>query len=183
MWRGYVVKDILEFWYSERVKPLHFVKNKAFDDEITEKFLSVYEQGVAGELESWKESAEGALALVILFDQFPRNMFRDTPKAFDTDTHALNIALEVIQKGWDKTMLNEHKTYLYMPFMHSEDLDMQNQGIQLFREAGLELNLKFAIAHKDIVEKFGRFPHRNDILGRQSTPEEVEFLKQPGSSF
>lgn len=175
--------DILEFWFSDRVKQLQFVKSKSFDKEIIQKFHKTYEHAISGKLKDWENHAEGILALIILLDQFPRNMFRDTPKAFATDQKALSLSKGAIDQGLDLKLSLEYRTFLYMPFMHSEELTEQERSVELFKSFGTDITVKYAIAHLDIIKKWGRFPHRNRILNRPSTSEEIEFLTQPGSSF
>ncbi|MDG1286229.1 MAG: DUF924 domain-containing protein [Rickettsiales bacterium] len=176
-------KNILDFWFSDRVAPLRFKKNAQFDQEIYDRFFSAYEEAVGGMLSDWQQTADGCLALIILLDQFPRNMFRSTPKSFATDGQAIEISKEAINKGSDIDLTQEQRVFLYMPFMHSEELTEQELAVELYRKLGIESNLRFAIAHRDIVARFGRFPHRNDILKRDSTPEEIEFLNGPNSGF
>jgi len=176
-------EEILDFWFSKRVTALHFAKDSAFDIEIKAEFLKAYQQAADGKLEKWQESALGSLALVIMLDQFPRNMFRDTPNAFATDEYALYVAKQAIEKRLDKELSKDQRMFLYMPFMHSEDLQIQEESVKLFEGMKRPDNIDYAIAHRDIIKEFGRFPHRNKILWRKSTPEEFEFLKQPGSGF
>ena len=141
-----------------------------------------------GRLDSWKQSAESTLALIILLDQFSRNVYRDDEKSFEGDELALNIAKEVIEKQFDKKINPKRRMFFYMPFMHSENIKDQERCIELIKELAKEnkkakRNLKYSIMHKNIIEKFNRFPHRNKILGRKSTEEEIDFLKTKGSSF
>ncbi|MCP4932813.1 MAG: DUF924 domain-containing protein [bacterium] len=175
--------QIVDFWFSDAVRPLHFRKSPEFDKEIAEKFLSAYEEASRGELEQWQETAMGYLALILLLDQFPRNMFRDDKRAFATDDEACRLSLDMRTNGFEAGYSSEQMVFLHMPLMHSEDLVIQNFSVALFEELGIESNLKFAIAHRDIIARFGRFPHRNEILVRSSTAEEIEFLKQPNSGF
>jgi len=176
-------EDILDFWFSERVAPLRFVKDAGFDAEITDRFLHLYENALKGGHDDWQMNARGALALVILLDQFPRNMFRDNKRSFEADDTALTIVKASLVKGYDQELSDELCAFLYVPFMHSENLEDQEVGIALFKARDLKENERFAILHRDIIARFGRFPHRNIILGRESTEEEIEFLKGPGSSF
>lgn len=131
----------------------------------------------------WEKAPYSALALVIVLDQFPLNMFRHSPRAFSTEAEARRIAKAAVSQGFDRELTEEQKQFLYMPFMHSENREDQQRSVELFTAAGLKDALPYAIGHKEIVDRFGRFPHRNRTLGRESTPEEIEFLKQPGSSF
>ncbi len=175
-------KEILDFWFSQTAKSKWFAKDPAFDSEITQKFLSTYQLAKQQDLD-WPESPESYLALVILFDQFPRNMFRNKPEAYATDSMARDIAKKAIAKGLDSQLSEERRRFFYMPFMHSEELSEQEYAIELFTKLENKKTLNYAIIHKQIIERFGRFPHRNDVLGRQSTEAELEFLKEPGSRF
>lgn len=177
------IEEVLDFWFSEKAAPLRFRKDPAFDAEITDNFLSLYEDALKGEYDDWQMTARGALALVILLDQFPRNMFRDIKRSFEADDKALSIVKASLKKGYDQELSDELAVFLYVPFMHSENLDDQEKGVALFRSRGLKENERFAILHRDIIARFGRFPHRNKILGRKSSEEELAFLKGPGSSF
>lgn len=175
--------DILYFWFVEAGPKAWWQKSADFDALILRKFGAVHEAACAGELFDWRKRGRGRLAEVIVLDQFSRNMYRDQPRAFASDDLALVLAQEAIAQGVQKNWPADWRSFLYMPFMHSESAFMHEQAVALFSEEGLEDNLKFEFAHKKIIDGFGRYPHRNAILGRQSTPEELEFLKQPGSSF
>ena len=184
--------EVLLFWFGppgERGKRQErwFVKSDAFDREIRERFLPLHEAAAAGKLARLKETAADCLALIVLLDQFPRNMFRGTPRAFATDALALDAARHAVRAGFDRNMLAVERMFTYLPFEHSEVLADQELACELTRpldviEPGLDAH-RYAVAHRDIIQRFGRFPHRNAILGRASTPEEIEFLKGPGSSF
>jgi uncharacterized protein (DUF924 family) len=192
-------EDVLWFWLGEpgsdplAKSALWFKKDPDFDREITDRFGPALEAGMRGDLESWKKTPHGRLALVILYDQLSRNMFRDTPRAFAQDAHARDIALEAIDAGDERLLAPMERYFLYMPFMHAEDVDLQRRCVASFErlcnEASPEkrkmfdMGLHYAKLHADIVERFGRFPHRNTILGRATTKEEAEFLAKPGSSF
>ncbi|MCP4922764.1 MAG: DUF924 domain-containing protein [bacterium] len=178
-----VPETILDFWFSDRVRPLHFEKSEDFDKEIRDRFLSAHEEASKGLLTEWQQTAQGCLALVILLDQFPRNMFRGTPQSFASDRKAISVVNVAIGKRFDSSLPQEQCAFLYMPFMHSEDLGEQKFCVELYENLGVESNLQYAVAHLKIVERFGRFPHRNTILGRASTSDEIEFLKEDGSSF
>ncbi len=170
--------DVLNFWFKETKKEQHYKKDPEFDKLIREKFLSTYTAITAGECFKWRQTPKGRLAEIIVLDQFSRNMFRDQPEAFKYDSLALALAQECILQGDDKKIPEEEgRSFIYMPFMHSESLMMQEMSLELFN------NSKYAVSHHAIVARFGRFPHRNRILGRENTPEETEFLTQPGSSF
>lgn len=170
-------QDILDFWFAESTQAHWFVRSDALDQQIRERFGAVYEQAVAGELEDWKDNAKSALALTIIFDQFPRNMFRGSPKAFATDVLACTLSKYALEHDYDKALDEKARQFFYLPLMHSETLADQEQSVQLYKGLGNDLALGFAKEHRDIVEKFGRFPHRNAVLGRKNTPEETEFLK------
>ena len=184
--------EVLLFWFgpaAERGKPHKrwFVNSEAFDREVRERFLPLYEEAAAGKLAHLKESAADCLALIVVLDQFPRNMFRGTPRAFATDSLALETARHAVASGFDRALLPVERLFVYLPFEHSEVLADQERSCDLTRalDAYPETNdvYRYALAHRDIIQRFGRFPHRNAILGRSSTPEELEFLKGPGSSF
>jgi uncharacterized protein (DUF924 family) len=184
--------DVLLFWFggpAERGKrrKCWFEKNDAFDREIRNRFLSLYEEAAAGRSSHWKERPADCLALIVLLDQFPRNMFRGTPRAFAADALALDAARHAVAQGYDRTMLPVERLFGYLPFEHSEALADQRMACELYRplDAFEETAdaYRYALLHREIIERFGRFPHRNAILGRASTPEEIEFLKQPGSGF
>ncbi|NVJ99599.1 MAG: DUF924 domain-containing protein [Alphaproteobacteria bacterium] len=176
-------EDILYFWFMEAGEKAWWQKSKAFDDLVRRRFLGVYEQAVAGELADWRASPRGRLAEIIVLDQFPRNMFRDTARAFEADGLALVLSQEAARAGVGGTLSPEERAFLYMPFMHSESRVVHDMAVKLFSEPGLESNLDFEYRHKAIIDRFGRYPHRNEALGRKSTAEELAFLKEPGSSF
>lgn len=192
-------EDVLEFWFGPPGSPplanasKWYKKDEAFDREIRDRFESTLELAARGALDGWKASPRGRLALVILLDQMSRNMFRGTPRAFAQDARACEAALEAIAAGDEQALGPVQASFLYMPLMHAENVDLQHACVTAFERLAkvapqdvreyLEGGLKYARLHADIIERFGRFPHRNEILGRQSTPEEIEFLKQPNSSF
>ena len=176
-------QTVLDFWFTEIDQQKWWVKDESFDELIRQRFAIVHQAAVRCELSSWRSSAGGRLAEIILLDQFSRNMFRDTALAFAQDGLALILAQEAILQGADQELSLPQKVFLYLPFMHSESLVIHEQAVKLFNQPGMEYNLDFEFRHKTIIEQFGRYPHRNAILGRQSTPEELEFLKQPGSAF
>ena len=175
--------DVIDFWFDERVKPLWFKKKEEFDRKIKERFIDIYRLAKTGALDGWRNNASDTLALIIVLDQFPRNMFRDTAQAFATDGQAAELTKYAVDRNYQNSLTEEQQTFLYMPLMHSEDKQDQNRCVELFAKLGREDNLKFAIKHQKIIDCFGRFPHRNQILGRKSTQTEQEFLTQPGSSF
>ena len=177
---------VRDFWFGSDRKAW-FEKNPAFDEEIRRRFFSLYELAAGERLEDWQKNPAGCLALVLVLDQFPRNMFRGSAKAFAADHLARATARVILDNSWDKAMTPDERMFAYLPFEHSESLADQERCLALMQEISLfpetaELP-KWAEAHLVIVRRFGRFPHRNAALGRASTPEEIEFLKQPGSGF
>lgn len=174
---------VLDFWFSPDSKKFWFARSSDFDAKVRDVLGPFYERAKKGELETWKNDPRGALALVILFDQAPRNLHRGSPESFATDARALETARAAIAKNFDQGYSIDERVFLYLPFEHSEDLATQRESMALFERLGNESYLKYATAHFKIIEKYGRFPHRNAVVGRESTPEELEFLKQPGSSF
>ena len=175
--------EILQFWFEEIESKFWFKKDTSFDQLITERFLDVYKSAAAGECYSWRESSKGRLAEIIVLDQFPRNIFRDKPESFATDNQALVLAQEAVAGDHLANLAGKEQAFLLMPYMHSESSLIHEKALVLFDKPGLESNLEFEQKHKAIIDRFGRYPHRNKILGRVSTAQELEFLKQPGSSF
>jgi len=169
-------ESILEYWYSDRIKKHWFNSTEDLDKEIKEKYESAWKSAIRGELNDWKKSAEGCLALAIIFDQFPLNMFRGDVKSFSTETMAVKVSKLAIEKGFDQEIEKDKVAFLYMPLMHSENMEDQDLSVSLFEKAGLEENAKFARHHRGIVEQFGRFPHRNEILQRESSQSEIDYL-------
>jgi len=190
------VDDILTFWFGPPSEPGHtqprghwFARDPAFDAECARRFLDTYEKAAAGELRAWSDEPRSCLALLLLLDQFPRNLFRGSPRAFATDAQAREVARRALARGLDVSLPPVWRWFFYLPFEHSEDLQDQRLAVSLF-EALASGNdptaaepLKYARRHHDIIARFGRFPHRNAVLGRESTPEEAAFLQEPGSSF
>ena len=176
-------QDILDFWFSPETQPNWFAKSDQFDQSLKEKFGDILEQASKAELWSWRKNADGRLAEIIVLDQFSRNIFRDTPRAFARDSLALALAQEAISQDLDKQLSPEQRSFLYMPFQHSESKLIHEFALKLFQRLGNPENLEYEIKHKIIIERFGRYPHRNQILGRESTEEELSFLTQPDSSF
>lgn len=176
-------RKILEFWFEEIDRSQWWVKDEAFDKLLTDKFLEVHVRATRCELYEWRVTVQGRLAEIIVLDQFSRNMFRGTPQSFSNDPLALALAQEAVSSGADKLLDPQQRSFLYMPFMHSESLKIHEVATDLFRENGIQSSLDFELKHKTILERFGRYPHRNSILGRTSTAEEVAFLKLPGSGF
>jgi uncharacterized protein (DUF924 family) len=180
---------VLDFWFGapesrERGRPRKawFQKSEKFDREIRDRFLPLWEEAARGGLERWGASPLASLALLVVLDQFPRNMFRSDARAFSTDALALAAAAAAVERGFDRPLLPHERTFVYLPFEHAEDLVAQRRSLGLFGAFDPD-NLEWARRHHEIVERFGRFPHRNALLGRESTADEIEFLKQPGSSF
>ena len=157
-----------------------FTAEEPFDTEVRRRFLELWQAAKDGELSSWEASDDGLLALAIVLDQFPRNMFRGDPRAYATDLEARDVAIRAIERGVDSRVDPALRAFLYMPLMHSEDLADQERCCALFRATGETDNLKFADEHADIIRRFGRFPHRNRVLGRSTTPEEQAFLEAGG---
>ena len=176
-------EDILKFWFEECEQKHWWVKDPAFDAMVRDRFGALVEQAASGKLDHWLETADGSRALIILLDQFTRNIFRGSAKVFEADEKARAIARHALENGFDDGLNRHEKNFLYLPFEHSEDLGDQEESCRLIAAAGSEGYLKFAHAHKDIIAKFGRFPHRNKTLGRTNTPEEEEYLSKPGSGF
>ena len=186
--------EVLAFWFGGEDEPGYgefreewFRKDEAFDREVTDRFGDLYERAAAGDLDGWQEEPDSCLALVIVLDQFPRNMFRGDGKTHATDDKALQTARYAIEHALDRELPAFQKMFLYMPFMHAESVEDQRRSVELFEGLAAEPGgpdvVEYAVGHRDIVERFGRFPHRNAILGRETTPEEAEFLTQPGSSY
>jgi len=187
-------EEVLAFWFGREgeedygvFREAWFTKDPDFDREIRDRFEDVYEDGVAGELEVWKEEARSCLALIIVLDQFPRNMFRGEARMYVADGLALAAARYAVEHAYDRELPPFQRMFVYLPFEHSENLEDQRFSLELFRrlaeQTGSEDLIIYAMRHLRVIERFGRFPHRNEILGRLTTPEEAEFLKEPGSSF
>ena len=182
-------EDILTFWFSERASKQWFRTSDAFDAEIRLEFETTAlaiaaDQAMDNVVHEWeKQSPEAHLALIIVLDQFSRNMYRFTAAAYAWDEYALGSAKRMIALRNDIHLSQKQRPFAYMPFMHSESKDIHIQAIKLFSQSGLEESLRFELKHKEIIDRFGRYPHRNEILNRKSTPEEIGFLKQPGSGF
>lgn len=177
------VEEVLRFWFEETTPERHFKREDAFDAAIRERFAEIHAAAARGELADWRDTADGRLAEIVVLDQFSRNLFRGDPRAFAGDVVALVLAQEAIRVGADREMPAARRAFLYMPFMHSESRVLHIDAERLFRQSGLERNYEFELKHKAIIDRFGRYPHRNAILGRKSTPEELAFLEQPDSSF
>jgi uncharacterized protein (DUF924 family) len=171
--------DVLAFWRTAGPK-MWFTKNDAFDAEIRDRFLPTYEAAAAGRLADWERDPESALALVIVLDQFPRNMFRNDARAFAADALARAVTKRAIARGFDQQVAMPERTFFYLPFEHSEDPADQEHGVALNRATGDAEALKWAELHADIIRRFGRFPHRNKVLGRTTAPDEQAFLDSGG---
>lgn len=176
-------QEVIKFWFEETLPKFWFTKNDQFDQLIKKRFEPIYLAATRCELYHWRETPEGRLAEIIVLDQFSRNMYRNSAVAFSFDCLAVALCQESISSGDDQRLDVQKRKFLYMPLMHSESLIVHDQAMQVFSQPGLEDNYEYEVKHKVIIEKFGRYPHRNEVLNRDSTPEEIEFLKQPGSSF
>jgi uncharacterized protein (DUF924 family) len=177
------VDQIVSFWFEELTPKNWYRRDEALDAKIRERFGETYEALKAAVPDDWLRGPEGYLAAILVLDQFPRNMFRGSPEAFATDESALALAKKAIAKDYDQWLPKPKRAFVYLPFQHSEDTEDQARSVQLFTALGNPVNLDFALRHQVIVDRFGRFPHRNAVLGRQSTQGEEAFLKEPGSSF
>jgi uncharacterized protein (DUF924 family) len=182
--------EVLEFWFGEprgARRRQWFEKDPAFDAQIRARFLPLHEALALGDPAYWLDDAQRCLARIVVLDQFPRNMFRGSPRAFATDPLALQAAHHALAQGYDRRLLPVERMFVYLPFEHSEALAHQERACELCQPLAAFAEThdiyRYALAHRDIIARFGRFPHRNAILGRASTPEELEFLTQPGSSF
>lgn len=186
--------DVLEFWFGAHASPefgrpraCWFQKSDAFDALLRDRFLTIHEAAATGALDAWAARPLSALALAVALDQFPRNMFRGTPRAFAADARALAVAQSAVERGFDAVLLPVQRWFVYLPFEHAEDLAMQRESLRLFEQIAAETGgagtLTYAMRHYAVIERFGRFPHRNAVLGRESTAEEIAFLAQPGASF
>jgi uncharacterized protein (DUF924 family) len=182
-------REILQFWFSERARPLWFERDSLFDDDIRARFAPLVHQAQLGGFEDWRSSPDGAMALLLLIDQFARNVYRGQAKAYLGDARARDLAAEAIARGFDQRYPFPDRVFFYLPFEHCETLANQDRYLMLMegcvREFGEEaaIFLEYAHRHRDIIKRFGRFPHRNAALGRDTTEEEAEFLKGPNSSF
>ena len=169
-------QEIVEFWFSDEVSKLWYRSTPEFDQLLTDRYEEIWQQASRGELDHWMDTAAGCLALAIVLDQFPLNMYRNSALSFSTEAKSREVAKIAIEQGFDKSMPVEQCSFLYMPFMHSESIEDQDLALQLFEKPGMEGNLRFAHHHRAIIEKFGRFPHRNEALGRDSSAAEIEYL-------
>lgn len=175
--------NLIEFWFDEIDSAKWWRKDPQFDRLIADRFGAFHAAAVQCELFDWRETELGRLAEIILLDQLSRNIYRDTPRAFQYDPLALCLAQQAVDQGVQKPLTDRQRSFLYMPYMHSESRQIHEIAARLFSEPEVATNLNFELRHKEIIDRFGRYPHRNEILNRKSTPEEIEFLQQPGSSF
>jgi len=176
-------EDVLAFWFEESSPKQWFSKDNDFDLKIKTRFGDSINAALAGQLDRWADDTDSCLALIIILDQFTRNVFRDTPRAFSGDEMALALSLRCEERGYLNHDNQNYRHFMLMPMMHSEDIIIQDKSLPLFASASNEMTHEYAVKHRDIIARFGRFPHRNAILGRPSSEEEITFLQQPGSSF
>jgi len=177
-------REILAFWFSDHARTHWFRSTPSFDAEVRAQLFDSFEKAAGGTLTAWQTAPEGCVALVILFDQVPRNIFRGTARAFATDAQALAVTRLALKNGFDNAVNEEQRLFLFLPLEHAEDAAAQDQCVRLFAQKTRSAEwLDYAEKHRKIIQRFGRFPHRNKILGRVSTPEEEAFLREPGSSF
>ncbi|GAB1622142.1 DUF924 family protein [Agarivorans albus] len=176
-------QDVLDFWFEQLNPQQWFSVDAKLDEIISNQFSALLQQAASSELFTWREQAQASLAEIIILDQFSRNIHRGQASAFANDSLALCLAQQAVAKGFDQQLNLSQRSFLYMPYMHSESLVIHQQAEQLFKATGLENNYQFELKHKVIIERFGRYPHRNQILGRESSPEEIAFLAGPDSSF
>lgn len=178
-------QDILHFWFEESQPAQWFQKNDDFDRQIRDRFMVTLTMARDGLCDHWADQADGALALCIVLDQFPRNVFRDSAEAFASDDKALRVAKSALERGFDQVLPPLKRRFLYLPFEHAENLDEQRRSVALFAAMKDDdpMGYDYALRHQDVIERFGRFPHRNAVLGRESTAEEMLYLSQPGAGF
>lgn len=177
--------EVLHFWFNETQPQQWFQKNDDFDQAIRDRFMVTYEMARDGLCDAWQDDAAGCVALCVVLDQFPRNMFRGTAQAFATDAKALLVAKNTVARGFDLLVPSEKRRFIYLPYEHSESLNDQKKSIELFGKMKAEdpMGYDYALRHYEVIERYGRFPHRNAILNRSSTPEEEAYLAQPGAGF
>lgn len=168
--------EIITFWFSERGKPFWYNSTPEMDAELREKYSDLFHAAMKDELAPWQDTPEGALALIIVLDQFPLNMYRGQAESFSGEATSRKVAEAAIAQGFDAQLTDEQKSFMYLPYEHSEELVDQDRSVDLFTQAGITEGLKWAEHHRGIVRRFGRFPHRNDMLGREYTPEEEEYM-------
>lgn len=177
------VNEVISFWFEELDPQQHWVKDESLDRTIIRRFSALHHAAVKGELWHWRQTPHGRLAEIIVLDQFSRNMFRGESKSFAYDSIALVLAQEAVRQKADSLLPVDQKSFIYLPYMHSESLLIHEQAMILFDQPGLENNFRFEKRHKEIIERFGRYPHRNKLLNRVSSTEELAFLQEPGSAF
>lgn len=185
LWKNELLgyQDVLKFWFKDNGPAQWWGKDENFDRIIIKRFSALHQRATRCELFEWRKHAHGRLAEIIVLDQFSRNMFRGSPLSFAHDALALALAQEALSVGADKALDQNERNFLYMPFIHSESMKIHEVAVKLFHQDVIDGNLEDELKHKAIIERFGRYPHRNAVLGRESTPEEIEFLNQAGSSF
>jgi uncharacterized protein (DUF924 family) len=176
-------ESVLSFWFEEITPKQWWLRSDDFDRLIESRFGAFHQAAAQCELYDWRETASGRLAEIIVLDQFSRNIYRDRPQAFACDALALGLAQTAVAVRADHELAVERRAFLYMPYMHSESPLIHTLAVSLFSAAGMENNLNFELRHKQVIDRFGRYPHRNALLGRTSTPQELDFLQTPGSSF
>jgi uncharacterized protein (DUF924 family) len=176
-------QSVLDFWFSEIEPAQWWQKSLEFDQMIERRFGALHQQATQGELFEWRSTPQGALAEILVLDQFSRNIYRDKPQSFASDAQALTLAQVAVDRGFAQQLTSTQQSFLYMPYMHSESFLVHEQAVKLFEALGNEYNLDFELKHKAIIDRFGRYPHRNTILNRKSSQEELEFLAGPNSSF
>lgn len=175
--------EVVDFWFEELTPEQWWIKDAELDSTIEQRFSELHKAANACELSHWRKTATGRLAEIIILDQFSRHLYRDDPRAYASDTLALALAQSAIEVGADQELCAAKRNFIYMPFMHSESILIHKQALRLFTDNGIESNLEYELQHKKIIDQFGRYPHRNAVLSRPSTDEELAFLQQPGSSF
>ena len=176
-------QSVLHFWFTELTPKHHYAKDAALDEAIRSRFGALLTAAARCELFAWRATPEGRLAEVLVLDQFSRNVYRDTARALAQDALALALAQELVASGQDRSLPLGQRSFAYMPYMHSESALVHAQAVALFSQPGMEDTLRFELRHKAIIDRFGRYPHRNALLGRESMPEELAFLSEPGSAF
>lgn len=176
-------QDIYNFWFKELTSKDWWSGSDQVDSLIRSRFLKTHTCAVAGELSHWRDNAQGRLCEIIVIDQFSRNIYRGDKRSFVFDSMALVLAQELVRLGLDCELSPTERSFAYLPYMHSESAKIHEEAVRLYKSEGLEYNYDFELRHKAIIDRFGRYPHRNQILERKSTDEEIEFLKTPGSSF
>ena len=177
------IDQVLHFWFEELEPSQHWIKDAILDEKIGLRFGALHARAKEGQLSNWRTKPQGRLAEIIVLDQFSRNIFRGEAESFACDTLARDLSREAIELGVDEALPEEQRAFIYMPLMHSEELEDHHLALKMFDQPGMSNNLDFEKKHLEIIKRFGRYPHRNEILGRESTPEEIAFLTEPGSRF